>query len=101
MDAPGSSPPLGSSLVLAPQEARPMFESRDLKQDLLALALAALVVFFALALGTYNAADPLGEMLWPVHTVYQPNPQVYPLGEHVTNVCGRLGAVTADIGYST
>ena len=78
-----------------------MFESRDLKQDLLALALAALVVFFALALGTYSAADPLGEMLYPVNAVYQPNPHVYPLGDSVTNVCGRLGAVTADIGYST
>jgi S-DNA-T family DNA segregation ATPase FtsK/SpoIIIE len=76
-----------------------MFESRDLKQDLFALALAAVVVFLALALGTYDSADPLGEMLYPISEVFEPNQHVYPLGDHVTNVCGRLGAVTADIGY--
>ena len=38
---------------------RAMFEERNLKLDLFALALLALVVFLALALATYTPADGL------------------------------------------
>ena len=74
-----------------------MFEDRNLRHDLFALSLAALVVFFTTSLVTHDAADPLGEMLWPVSLVYQPQPAVYPAHEAVTNFCGRLGAIVSDV----
>mgnify|MGYP002623811795 FL=1 len=77
-----------------------MFEDRNLRQDIFALSLAALVAFFALSLATHNPADPLAEALWPVSLVYQPLPSVYPAGEEVTNVCGRLGAMLADMSLT-
>ena len=59
-----------------------MFEDRDLKLDLAALALLAVVVFLGLALATYDPADP-------------PGTQVYPAQQEVQNACGRLGALSA------
>ncbi len=59
-----------------------MFEQRNLKLDLTALALLAVVAFLAVALATYNPADP-------------PGTAVYPAPETVSNSCGRLGAWVA------
>lgn len=56
-----------------------MFDERSLKSDLAALGLLALTIFLALALLTYNAADP-------------PSSLVYPPRAEVANVCGRAGA---------
>lgn len=61
-----------------------MFENRSLRLDLLALALLALSVFLGLALATYNPADP-------------PSSLVYPAQHHITNSCGRSGALAADL----
>ena len=56
-----------------------MLEHRDLKKDLLALGLLALVVFLAASLLSYDAADP-------------PSKLVYPERAEVLNLCGRSGA---------
>ncbi len=64
--------------------AAPMFDNRDLKLDVAALALLATVVFLAMALVTYDPADP-------------PSTLIYPPGEQVSNACGRLGAVAAHL----
>jgi S-DNA-T family DNA segregation ATPase FtsK/SpoIIIE len=59
-----------------------MFEERSLKIDLCALGLLALTVFLAIALWTYDPADPPGTMIWPPRT-------------SVENACGRTGAIAA------
>lgn len=59
-----------------------MFEQRKLNLDLTALALLAVVAFLAVALATYDPADPPGGL-------------VYPEPAAVNNACGRLGAWVA------
>ena len=59
-----------------------MPESRNLKTDLAALLLLALTVFLAIALATYNPADP-------------PSDLVYPPAAEIHNACGRVGAIVA------
>ncbi len=59
-----------------------MLEHRDLKKDLLAIGLLALVVFLAAALVSYDAGDP-------------PSKLVYPERAEVLNVCGRSGALAS------
>ncbi|HUY32349.1 MAG TPA: DNA translocase FtsK [Pirellulales bacterium] len=59
-----------------------MPEERNLKADLAALVLLALLVFLAVALWTYNPADPPGDLVHPPRTTFD-------------NACGRLGAWTA------
>jgi S-DNA-T family DNA segregation ATPase FtsK/SpoIIIE len=57
-----------------------MLENRNLKLDLLALALLAVVIFLAAALLSYDPADPPGKLVFPSHS--QP-----------MNVCGSWGAL--------
>ncbi|HEV7223183.1 MAG TPA: DNA translocase FtsK 4TM domain-containing protein, partial [Pirellulales bacterium] len=59
-----------------------MPEPRNLKADLAALALLALTIFLAIALATYDPADP-------------PSSLVYPTGREIHNACGRIGAQVA------
>jgi len=59
-----------------------MLENRNLKLDLLALALLAAVIFLAAALLSYDAADPPGNLVFPSHT--QP-----------ANLCGHWGAISS------
>ena len=59
-----------------------MFEHRNLKLDLLALALMALTVFLGAALVSYDRADPPSEL-------------VYPQNIEIHNVCGRSGAIVS------
>ena len=57
-----------------------MFEQRNLKLDLLALALLATVIFLAAALFSYDPADPPNQLVFPQHA-------------HAANMCGHWGAV--------
>lgn len=59
-----------------------MFDERNLKVDLLALVLFALVLFLGMALVSYDPADP-------------PTTLVYPANEQVENWCGKLGGLAA------
>lgn len=63
-----------------------MAERRNVKLDLLALALLALCAFLGLSLFTYDPADSLDAL-------------VYPPREHTPNACGRSGAIVADIVF--
>jgi S-DNA-T family DNA segregation ATPase FtsK/SpoIIIE len=63
-----------------------MAERRNVKLDLLAIALLALCVFLGLSLFTYDPADSLDAL-------------VYPPREHTPNACGRSGAVVADVVF--
>jgi S-DNA-T family DNA segregation ATPase FtsK/SpoIIIE len=57
-----------------------MFENRNLKLDLLALALLAVVIFLAGALFSYSPADPPGKL-------------VFPTNARPVNMCGYWGAI--------
>jgi S-DNA-T family DNA segregation ATPase FtsK/SpoIIIE len=59
-----------------------MLENRNLKLDLLALGLLALVVFLAAALWSYDPADPPSKLVFPERT-------------RVLNVCGHSGALAS------
>jgi S-DNA-T family DNA segregation ATPase FtsK/SpoIIIE len=74
-----------------------MFQNRNLKQDLFALALLALTVFLGLSLFSYNPADPVGELVRPLNGLYRPDALVYPQSDEITNACGRWGALAADV----
>ncbi|MBX7167520.1 MAG: DNA translocase FtsK [Pirellulales bacterium] len=59
-----------------------MLEQRNLKLDLLALALLGWNIFLALALVTYDPADPPSTLVLPAH-------------DQVHNLCGRAGHLVA------
>ncbi|MBI2823981.1 MAG: DNA translocase FtsK 4TM domain-containing protein [Planctomycetia bacterium] len=59
-----------------------MPDHRKLKRDVLALVLAAVAVFLALALATYDPADPPSALVYPPATVTH-------------NLCGSAGAIVA------
>ena len=56
-----------------------MLQHRDLKKDLLALGLLALVAFLAAALLSFDPGDPPSKLVYPQHA-------------EILNVCGRSGA---------
>src|SRR5687768_2820140 len=60
---------------------------RNVRLDLFALVVTALTAFLALALLTYNPADP------PATFVYPP--------AHPTNACGKTGALVAHLLLSS
>jgi S-DNA-T family DNA segregation ATPase FtsK/SpoIIIE len=64
------------------------FEDRSRRLDLCALALAAVVVFLAVALWTYDATDPPSSLVWP------PSAQVQ-------NACGKAGALAAHVLFES
>ncbi|MBX7072635.1 MAG: DNA translocase FtsK [Pirellulales bacterium] len=59
-----------------------MFDERSLKTDFVAILLLAATAFLALAVFSFDPGDP-------------PSRLVYPVNQHVANICGRLGAATA------
>jgi S-DNA-T family DNA segregation ATPase FtsK/SpoIIIE len=74
-----------------------MFENRDLRTDLVALALAVATIFLAVALVSYSPADPVADALGLFSGFYQPDVLVLPQHETIHNACGRWGAVAADV----
>ena len=78
-----------------------MLENRDLRQDLIAIGLFGLVLFLGIALVTYDPADPVSEPIAPLNWLHEPNPVVFPQHEVPTNACGRWGAWTSDLAFST
>jgi S-DNA-T family DNA segregation ATPase FtsK/SpoIIIE len=73
---------------------------RNLKQDLYALAIGAFVVFLATALLTYHANDKVEPLIAPLNRLYQADVVQYPQSTFVQNMCGPLGATTADLLFS-
>ncbi|MGY8732673.1 MAG: DNA translocase FtsK 4TM domain-containing protein, partial [Pirellulales bacterium] len=73
---------------------------RNLKQDLIALAIGAVVVFLATALLTYQANDKVEPLIAPLNRLYQADVVQYPQSTFVQNMCGPLGATTADLLFS-
>jgi S-DNA-T family DNA segregation ATPase FtsK/SpoIIIE len=79
---------------------RAMFEERNLKLDLFALALLALVVFLALALFTYHPGDTVGDVSFPFNQLPLDDQLVYPPTTETANACGRSGAVVAALLFN-
>ncbi|MCU0876487.1 MAG: DNA translocase FtsK [Pirellulaceae bacterium] len=73
-----------------------MLDHRNVRRDLAALGLGALVVFLAAALASYDPADPLPRPLAPLSFIYQPDSLVHPPHTAATNWCGAWGALAAD-----
>ncbi len=73
---------------------------RNLKQDLIALAIGAFVVFLTTALITYHANDKVEPLIAPLNHLYQADVVQYPQSTFVQNMCGPLGATTADLLFS-
>ncbi len=65
-----------------------MFEERNVRLDLVALALLTLVVFIGMSLVSYDRADSI----WSDPAAML----VYPSTTDVSNICGRAGAWMAD-----
>ena len=66
-----------------------MFENRNIKQDLFALALLATVVFLSMAVVSYERSDPsLSNTAGAL---------VYPSSSDTGNLCGLVGAWVADL----
>ena len=74
-----------------------MFENRSLKVDLFALLLCGFVIFLGSALGTYDPADPVPELIRPLNKLYHADPTVYPPNAEPTNACGKWGALASDM----
>ncbi len=72
-----------------------MTEKRNLRLDLFALGLLAIAAFLALALLTYNPADPIVELVAPFDRLFQPDVLVHPQNPTVRNACGQWGALLA------
>jgi S-DNA-T family DNA segregation ATPase FtsK/SpoIIIE len=73
---------------------------RNLKQDLIAFAIGAFVVFLTTALLTYHANDKVEPLIAPLNRLYQADVVQYPQSTFVQNMCGPLGATTADLLFS-
>ena len=101
MDAPLTArrPQPDDSTALFPTAS--MFANRNLRHDLAALALLALIIFLAAAVVSYDPADPVPRPFPPLSFVYQPDPLVFPQHPRVHNVCGHWGALAADVLLST
>ncbi|GIW93873.1 MAG: DNA translocase FtsK [Pirellulaceae bacterium] len=76
-----------------------MQDTERLRRDLVALGIAALAVFIAVSLATYDPADPLVFALPPWNRFYQPDILCYPIHEHPRNACGYWGAMAAHVAF--
>jgi len=74
-----------------------MFEERSIQRDLIAIGLAALTIFLALALVSYDSADVVGELPPPFSAIYQPDQISFPQPAEARNWCGGTGALVADL----
>ncbi len=102
---PSAAPPAEGGLLRSRAGTRPlfphwvgvsMFAHRNLRRDLAALVLAAVVVFLTAALASYDPADPLPPLIAPLDLALAADPLVWPPHEQVHNVCGQWGALAAD-----
>ena len=72
-----------------------MFAERDKKFDLLALSLLVLAAFLTVSLVTYDPADRLVELVYPLNRWIHQDVLTYPLNESTANACGPWGAMVA------
>ena len=74
-----------------------MFEHRNLRSDLFALALTAFTLFLGLSVLSYHPADPVREAVRGslLQSLMSPDVVEYPVPDKIANACGRWGAIAA------
>ncbi|MGE3778949.1 MAG: DNA translocase FtsK 4TM domain-containing protein, partial [Pirellulaceae bacterium] len=77
-----------------------MLENRNLRLDLCAVILLAIVVFLSVSLLTYHSADQLGNVPRPWEALYRQDVLVYPQHDRIANACGWFGALAADVLFN-
>lgn len=78
-----------------------MLEQRNLRLDLTALALVAVIIFLTVALFTYHPHDPVGPLPPPVNLLVSADPLALPPSNVVHNACGYWGALAANLLFTT
>ncbi len=69
--------------------------SRHLGRDLAGIALAAVTLFLATAVLSYDPGDPVDPPVWPLSRLFTPDTSVYPGNDTIHNACGYWGALFA------
>ncbi len=69
---------------------------RPVASDLSGIILTAFTLFLLAALLTYNPADQLGDLVWPLHLLVPEDRSFYPDNPEITNACGWFGALLAN-----
>ncbi len=70
-----------------------MFENRNIKFDVVALALLAIVAFLGMALVTHRSSDPPVQLVYPFDRLYQQDILEYPVDQATQNACGPWGSL--------
>ncbi len=74
--------------------------NRNLKLDLFALALLAVVVLLVVSLVTYHPADMSSGQSEPLAAAGEPLPSAIAASGKLHNACGRWGAIAADLLFT-
>ncbi len=80
---------------------RVMLEQRNLRLDLAALGLVAVIVFLTCALLTYHPHDPVGPLPPPLNLLVQTDSLALPASDVVHNACGYWGSLAASLLFNT
>ena len=75
-------------------------DERVIRNDIIAIALMAMVVFLLAAIFTYDAADPVATQAGWLNSVFHADQTVYPENETCQNICGIFGAWSASTLFS-
>ncbi|QDU28597.1 DNA translocase FtsK [Anatilimnocola aggregata] len=78
-----------------------MLEQRNLRLDLTALGLVAVIIFLTCALVTYHPNDPVGPLPPPLSLLIQPDSLAIPANEVTQNACGFWGSLAANLLFTT
>lgn len=78
-----------------------MLEQRNLRLDLAALALVAVIIFLTCALVTYHPHDPVGPLPPPVNLLVSADTLALPPSTVIHNACGFWGALAANLLFNT
>lgn len=78
-----------------------MLENRNLRLDLTALGLVALIIFLTCSLVTYHPNDPVGPLPPPLGFLVQPDTLAIPANEVIQNACGFWGSLASNLLFNT
>ena len=78
-----------------------MSEERKIRNDILAIALLAVIIFLVASVATYDPADPAFSASPLLNHLYQPDQLYFPPSTEFNNACGRIGAWTSDMLINT
>ena len=71
--------------------------ARKLELDVEAIVLAGVCLFLWMSLLSYDPADPVTQLIYPLNRLFQPDVAVYPQHAKCTNWCGWAGALVSQM----